>query len=435
MVNNRPHSVFICIFSLCAIVFSMPLFADDPASSDDTPEKTSFYIEETETGFVFHQKLVWSKEQYALRYVVSIEHKVTSAEESQKVRNSVNGLSESDRTPTATEDADQIAPGWERILNYATTGTVLELTLPAGSYRYRIHVYNLLERLAGSSGWLALEINKALQPTIDAIEPQIVFLEDTIPSQYALTGTNLLADTTFVFTNANGKPLFLEPPLISEDNTTASFTIDPKVIDTGTYTFSAKNPGGLTTSAFFTVKFEKPVDIEIEAGYRPSFILSDETFNTYIGTSLLVNTADLKCTFIPVKRKGGYFGISLHPQFYYLQRSTTGFSISSRMWTASADLVYQYPLIKRHLLLDVHAGPMALLIDNLTFTYLNDVSSSAFTSWYLGIDAGAGVQWYPSGLKQFKSLFIEMGIEYEKAFLPNMSLDLISPGIRVGYLF
>lgn len=417
MVNNN----FIR-FAIASICLFTALILPAQAQSD---QQTSYYIEETPTGVVFHQRLVWQAEKYALRYEMTIEHKHTTDEDLQKINDSLAGI----KTSPTNQMADS-GNEWETVLTYATTSTVLELTLPAGVYRYRIIVYNLLERVAGDSGWIPLEIQKALQPEIGTVIPDTVFLEDELPTSFTLSGKYILVDTKFIFFGPKGNQLSIEQPVISSDNTSVTFTVDPTLINLGTYTLKATNPGGLSTSAVFTVKFEKPVDTEVQAGYRPSFVLYDGTFTTYFGTAVYAKTFDLKCTFIPIKRKIGFFGLSLHPQLFFVSRDTDGFSLSTRMWFCSMDFVYQRPLIRRKLFLDVHAGPAVLFIDDLTFTYSNDITTDPFYSWYLGIDAGAGVQYYFT-----KRIFVEASIEAGTAFLPKMSLYTISPGVRFGYQF
>jgi len=426
-IDGLKHTILMLIIILVWTIFVSSFTF---AQNQEQEESSGFYTEETESGIIFHQKLSWKEQEYVLRYVVSIQHKITTAEDTQKILTSVSNLEPKDRLSVQSEDNEEVPAGWEKVLNCFTTEHKLELTLPSGSYRYRIHAYNLLNRLAGNSGWIPIEIYKARQPEITEVAPAEVFLEDDLPSQFLLSGINLLSDTKFNLFDKKGRQLPIISTTIDEDKKNATLTINPKLLTDGIYTFKTTNPGGKSTTAFLTVKFQKPIDTELSAGYRPSFIIYDSTFSTYFGSFFFGKTTDVKLCFVPLKRKFGSLGILIHPQFYSVSWQTDYYSLNAFMWTCAADFAFKRTIINRKLFVSFYAGPSCLFINNLVYTYSEGTKTNAFNSWYMGAEAGCALQYFFT-----KGAFAEVSCDAGTAFLPNMSLYAVSPGIRIGYQF
>ena len=67
---------------------------------------------------------------------------------------------------------------WVEIEHQELTENKIDLSLAAGSYRYKILLYNYLGFLETETDWIEAEIIKAYQPKISSVSPQNLYLEE-----------------------------------------------------------------------------------------------------------------------------------------------------------------------------------------------------------------------------------------------------------------
>ena len=128
MVINRNLCKNLCLllFSLSACFsFAQNVPENDLVGSDRG--ENSFRVVETPQGLQIIQRLSWFRDENDFRYEVIIE------------KQDENG-------------------GYTQILREGRTENFIELSLTMGRYRYRVLVYNLLDRFEYSTNWANFSI-------------------------------------------------------------------------------------------------------------------------------------------------------------------------------------------------------------------------------------------------------------------------------------
>ncbi len=376
--------------------------ASDQAADAAAAEEKDYWWEQSDAGIVFKQVLRWDAVPYALRYGVEIE------------RSSETGA-------------------WSAVQSLETAETTAEVSLSAGDYRYRVTVFDVLGKPARASEWFDFKVRKAVQPRISGIEPERVWLEERNDGKFTVEGANLLPDTEYYFRSPERSGPGYRGAIVEIDpkarKAVLAFPVDR--MDIGSYELVAENPGGLSArSDRVTVKYQKPVDIDVSAGYMPLFIPTDPTFKTYFdGTAVPLGTA-VKVTFIPVKRSFGFFGAGLLLAAARAGASFETYELSTNWLTAHANFAYQKPLIKQRLNFDARIGVGATMLQDLRFVLDNGVESPDYSPWSISACAGAGLHIYP-----MKRLYVDVACDVSYAFMSDMFSLAVCPSLTAGWQF
>lgn len=245
----------------------------------DEWQAESYYIQATEDGeSQFVQRFEWDEDPYVSKYQFILEQ--------------IHGKGET-----------------EELVNEETEENFVEVPLTSGSYRYKIIVFNLLGLMEENDEWTNFDILKAYKPEIKDVSPSTIYLEEPQDGIFTINGLELRPETEFVFLAAKiGK---LPAKIIENDpkNRKVRIQVDPNMLDSFKYVLRAKNEGGLSCEyAPVTVKFKKPIDFDVAAGYAcPVNIGMGNLFgqdasvmNTYVGKAYPIGFA-AKMTFIPFK--------------------------------------------------------------------------------------------------------------------------------------
>ncbi|MCQ2587047.1 MAG: hypothetical protein MJ174_02945 [Treponema sp.] len=371
-------------------------------------ENSAYYITEDENGRqVVHQQFRWNKNDDVLKYTFLMEKK--------------------------NKNGDFV-----QIYKEETVETKVETTLEAGEYRYKIYAYNFLGLLEVETEWISIEIIKAYQPTITGLSPSVIYLEEDQDGKFWIDGTDLTENTLFSLStshkNEDGK-YKAEILDVNKNNKHVQLQFDPDDLDTGVYSLIATNPGGLRY--FYDslqIKWKKPIDFDVSAGYAPLFVIYDDTFSHYFDSIFMGLSPNVRITFVPYKRKTSSFGIALSTTGTYVKNPTESYTISGYLGMANLQLVYQKYLYKRKFMLDVHAGAGITGLYDFKFAYPinggDNVYSVPFNNIYVNANAGFCFQYYFT-----KRFYTEFGADYQHSFIDGMMLGTVQPSLSFGYQF
>ncbi len=353
-------------------------------------------------------------------------------------------------------------------LNDNSTKIKITPSLVPGEYRYRVTPYDLLDRKADASEWFPLEVITAYEPEISSISPSKIYLDEYNDGFIKVSGKNLFLPEpllendrkTDYILKANALKTFKIKVIDPEKNYKISkkndsefiFYVDPDVIPPGKYHLLATDESGLvnqkTSGSLFEVRFKKPVDLNVAAGYACPFIAYDKTFDEYMDSRLWPLSATAKITFIPFKRKWGYLGGGLCGTFTRMEAKFDNYKIDGNLATAHLDFVYQKPLNRRitsqdpldpektvikykhFATLEAHIGAGFTYFMNYQFHFEHDAKSEKFKSLNISANAGASFQWYFT-----KRLYSECNVDFVAAFTKGMTYGMIVPGILIGWQF
>jgi hypothetical protein len=382
---------------------------------------------------LFIQRLTWEKTDHAYRYEVIVEEQTGSGD-------------------------------YAEILRELKTENVIELSLPPGLYRYRIGVYNLLNRPAGISDWIPFRVLPALQPELHSFSQDFISAGTGDP-QVAITlrGANLV----------EGAELHIQPESGGGDIAPTAFLPggeSARLIFTrlapGPYRVRIRNPGGLEAALTITVAplpapspaapaaaadgaAAAAVDaggavpdragdsggasdlrgVHVSVEYAPMIPLYGYVFTPFdqvfhpAGVSFRVG-------FTPLMRSWGDLGLELAPSWTMLDSGTTEIHLG----TVYVNGLYQWFFADTAALV-IRAGAGVNLIYGT-----EDLNSASIFTWTFSAGGGVFLRWFIPGVHNFlqiprNALYLEAGAEYGHLFTKDAPAGYVKPVLGFGARF
>ena len=418
------------------------VFSAFPAHSSPNDENLSETIEsDSETGTEEDaqskwQYLEWKEEnpEFVLKYEVVIEE----YSEKKKSFHEINRLFTDGNTPSV-----QVQP-----------------LLSPGTYRFKVITYNLIGVPGVESDYFDFRIFMAFQPEISGVSTSMnlsstIYLEEINDGIFNVTGKNLfpaqqnendVSFTTYYLVNSGGTgkarifPKILE---VDDKHRKVKLQVDMKNLAVGTYNLVAQDASGLKSETSkkdeVIVKFKKRVDCDLSVGYTCPVILYDDTFMTYMKSSVYPLSLYARLSVLPFKQIYGYLGVGLSGTYTRMSASLDSYKIDGNLFTSGVNFVYQRPLRARikksemtrhYATLEFHAGPEIVFFNDYKFTFNNGVSSIPLNSLNFGLLVGGAAQFYITN-----RLYTELSVDYSMAFVKDMPFGVIYPSLGVGWQF
>ncbi len=394
MATNRfPARALPLVVSL-AILASVPLQAQEA--------ETDYWHEQTEEGVVFTQSLKWEAVQYCPYYDITIERQ-------------------------GKNDA------WSKAHESRVTASELAIRLSPGEYRYRLVVYDVLERPSLTTEWFPFTVIRALQPRVGDVTPGIIYFEEENSDVFEVEGTNLLESSTVIFKPIEGRGKTYKGSIVEADRRGRSMRVSFPIasINVGVYGLFVENPGGLSTvSKPVTFKYIKPMDLDVSIGYMPTVVLWDGTIDQYFESSFFPIGVVAKATFIPFKRASGYYGVGLFASASRITNETQFYELTMNWAMAHLVFAYQRPIIRNKLMFACHIGPGYTVFYDIQFAFNNGVNSPAFSPSSLSALAGLSLHYYFK-----KRMYADLSTDCSYVFMKDMQVFSIHPSLSVGWQF
>jgi hypothetical protein len=175
----------------------------------------------------------------------------------------------------------------------------IEVSLRAGSYRYRITVYNKMNLVEGVSDWQDFEVLAAEEPVVETYQPFYgLYYELADPAgRITVVGRDLYPESEFALVKrgakynwssvmlANLRNVLLPGQVtVSEDHTRAELDFSRNSLKRGLYDIFVRNPGGLwATLGQVRVGYRKNNDFTVSFGYSPMIAAFDYDNAVYTG--------------------------------------------------------------------------------------------------------------------------------------------------------
>ena len=410
-----------CMLTLILFLCAVTLFSQEvpsldiwaPATDTETEQpidtEPSSRISDAESGALFLQRLSWQRAQYAVRYMVVLEKK-----------NETTGV-------------------WIEVLrrNVSADFTYLDVSVPAGQYRYRISSFNILDQLDNQTSWEEFTVIQALQPSIVSFSPTAFYFDRLRPRIINLEGENLLPDTEIYLVSKNeldenGEPLVLKPMELhlNELGETARLIFDEEILILGRYDIIAKNPGGLETRAGdFTIALAKPYDLNVSGGYAPMLTLFGQK-DYFLNRIFIPASVLLRVSFIPFKWSFGNLGAEFCPGWAFLSSENESYSTSANLVLAHFNVLFQYWLIQRALSVNGRLGLGVAGLFNYHFVFDTGKSGNSMSIAALTYNLGASVQWL-----LYKQIFVEVSLDFVHVTHSEIPMGFMRFGITGGYQF
>lgn len=331
--------------------------------------------------------------------------------------------------------------GWAPVLEKDLNENKIEVSLPAGNYRFQIGVVNLFDQLEKSSDWKFFEVLKATQPKIEAMQTDSLYLNSKkATGLFTLRGENLTESTIFTMEQRNSDPpkiLYGRIASISPDGQSADVQFDLAEISEGKYEIYAQNPGGLSViSKSITIKNKKDRNwrIAFSAGYTLPMTFFDGTFNKYTKSNFYPISATARASLISFHTKYGNFGFGLNGNFTRFSADTENYSLGGYYANALLGALWQKYFIPEKLCLEARVGAGAAYMFGTRFTNKKftdfEIKSPEVKSLALAFGGGLGLQYHVG-----KHFYVEGAVDFVDALFGGMNLGMIYPSISVGGMF
>jgi hypothetical protein len=384
---------------------TLPLFAK--------PDLT--YREEVDKRIV--QRLEWVKDEAAFDYLVEIQREERG--------------------------------NWVESVNKITENNYIEMSLPHGSYRYRVTPSDYLGRRQRPPEWARLAVRQIFQPEVDKFSPDIFFLDNEKESNgyvLQLEGKNFLQESIVLLRSARGVELRGEDYRVNSDGTSARVEFEISKLSEGLYDIIVENPGALravlrnfrvSTSSLVGKGTEglppAPLRFYLAEGYSPLFAFPS-VFNDFFEQDFFSVGVVVRFGWIAFYPFGTQLGFEISPSYHYLSAPVNDsnysvYEISSNIIDCRLNVVWGIPFTRRFVTY-IRAGGGITVLANI---HLQDdrLSSPQRSGWIPVLGAGLSFSYY-----FYKNFFIDAGAD----FLNLLSVDsppprYIMPSLTLGFKF
>ncbi|GMO39617.1 MAG: hypothetical protein Pg6C_00150 [Treponemataceae bacterium] len=315
-------------------------------------------------------------------------------------------------------------------LSVQTEDTNLPLPLPEGLYRYKIAVFNALDKIDVSSDWQPLMIRKAYQPQITLAKPSKIYLDKTPNPSFSFKVKNFFTDSKILLTDTRTGQNII-PENIEIDGEKISFTLDSPA--PGTYEARVTNPGGLTAlSKRFIIYQYKPWNIDI--AFSPPFttavqpVVGAEYIDDYSALPTIL-ASKLRFTVFPLKMsETRFFGFEILPLWFLkLNNTDTAFSGFNAV-TVHVNLVFHQSFLQKKIALIVRGGAgVSWFAGRFYRDYEAKETMNLSDSLVPSVMMGATCEFFFAGNKIFWEASLDLNI--------NPNLTALSPSIGIGKRF
>ncbi len=391
----------------------------------ESQEPTDYQVVETNRGVMFIQTLTWDSGGNAYKYGLVMQRLSNAG--SWQYFNVANSVTPGENT---NAQAEQWVNEGVTYNGLTTTTNSIQVSLSAGTYRYRVHVFNFLDRVESESEWFQVEVFRAIQPRAFSFTPGTLYLDEVQTGLFDFNISNVTDRSTLMLRIPDNPSRTAYGTIANRSGNRGQIQFNMSHLDVGVYEFVIENPGGLTSVIEpITIRFLKTYDFNVSAGYSLMYIIPN-AFTSYYEKEIAPIGANLRVTYIPLKRNFGNIGFEFTASAYLFGSELEGYDINTNIIPATINFVYQYPLIKKRLILNTHVGGGVTLFNNLVFTFSSDVASPALNALGYAGSAGISLQTYVS-----TRLFIETGLDYLVSPLNGLLFQGIQPYINIAYQF
>jgi hypothetical protein len=388
------------------------IFGQSLASNNENASESSYTIQETEEGLRFVQRIDWAPIHGIIRYEIILEQRYGNSNR------------------------------YNEFLRENTEEPFLELSIPAGNYRYKVLGYNVLNRLGAESDYQPFEVFQAVQPSVEKLSTNQLFLEDNA-NRIVLTGEHFVLNSEIYLVPTRGGSndinqagvLIPSEIIYSDIGDSVELVFENQELPSDRYRIVVVNPGGLTSTyePFDIRKSRDWMDINISAGYAPLLTLSGNELTNLVDQPLYPLGFVARVSLIPFKTDFGYFGIELSPFYNYVDQKLGNdfddFTFTMHVTGAALSILYQIPFLEERLFLNVRLGGGLASFVNMQFE--NDSRSDSSSFMFPEAQVGLSAQYFVYN----KQLFLELGMDYKLLFPETLLIMHLNPFLSLGWKF
>jgi hypothetical protein len=331
---------------------------------------------------------------------------------------------------------------WNDNTSFFTAKNSCELNLKGGNYRFSITVYDYFEHESGTSGWVALVVEPALQPAVSETSPASIELNDDALSKrntsIRLFGVNLLPDSQVSVLPAVGKsdkasaggvsaalPIRVRPA-----GGELELSIPTGELKSGFYDIIVHNPGGLESiwrnfEVFAPPVFSPPPPPEtrtvggfaderffvLREAWTPLMPLFGLAADAFGGEWSLIGV-QTRFAFMFLEAGEAAIGLEIEGNWNSLSEDFLSQAGGPNFFVVPLNLVLERSFFKRNLTLGFRVGAGVSFLNGFERGGVRLANENADTIMAPIFQAGVLAE-----LRIFKNLFLDLGADYVQVFL------------------
>lgn len=392
-------------------------------------EQKNYFIKEENKGVVLYQRLSWD----AVDDIFGFEFILEKAEK-KNINEKIEIKKEDDEEDydydEDEEENEDKYENWTEIERRTVKTNYIALSLKPGKYRYKVAVINFLRQREEESEYRNFYIRIAYLPQITAVVPKTVSIDELSSGTIRVNGKNFHEETSFFLKSRTGRVINGKIEEIDETGKIAKVKFNMNQIPLGEYLFTAMDPSGLSAAKPIVFNLQKPLDVYLASGYAFSVFAGEDTFKTYFGTAA-PRGGIFRLTIVPIKKTYGNFGMNITLSGNTLKKKHEDFIVNGHFILTHIDAAYIFPIIKKRLSLDIHAGGGYSFLAGVKFGYPgSNLKSPAYWYWGITFNAGSALQVYI-----YKRFYAEVNIDHTLVFRKGFPKYILQPSISLGYEF
>ncbi len=380
-----------------AFLAALVAFAPLPALPEEAPAAISadsgdWYYTVDENGVpVFTQVLSWSGDEHARSYEVEVQN--------------MKG---------------------KTVMSESTASPRLEVSLPAGEYRYRVAVMNLLGKREVEGEWVGFTVKKAIDPQIDWITPNDFFF-DTGEMTLLIGGARFDKDVAVFLVGEGSDEVAGEIREATKGRITVVFL--PGVLASGTYQVKVVNKSGLfaLSAERLRVSSESPYQYYVSAGYMPFVALLDPWFTEIWSDAVFPAGGVVRAGAMFVKKSDWRLGAELRLSGRSMKGGDSGVGAEANVFQAGLGVAYARAVGGR-LGWIARAGG-GLSVTSVSYS-LGGTKVREAGSFDPSCYAGLALR-YRFG----ENVFAELAADCEMTFYKDFVAGGVAPSFSAGYLW
>jgi hypothetical protein len=367
--------IFLCLLSLVGF----PGYGQSQADNPDLPIK---------------QTLAWEKIEDALRYEITV-----------------------------------IDQKGKQVFQSSVETASIDLQLGPGTYRYKIAVFNVLDRVAAETPWQSLVILKAETPVAFNMSPPTLYLENPVLT-FSIAGRELVDGASYLIYRQDN-------PSIKATGTVVSRRGDQGVdlrfpdfeFSYGDYNLVIENPGGrrFTLKKALMVRYERPVDFLVSVGWAPMIVVYDPWYVSTWNQGPYPLAAEARIALAFIKRTEYRIGVEVDASAWKQTGGITAAVINSQYLSGGVNVDFTRMFTKQFALVARLGG--GLILGNHGFDY-QGTSGPTWTSADPYVALGASASFTVGNF-----LFFEAGANLMNGFGNAYQMGFVRPTVSVGVLF
>lgn len=310
------------------------------------------------------------------------------------------------------------------VLSESTDRPRLEVSLPAGEYRYRVAVVNLLGKREVEGEWVGFTIKKAIDPQIEWITPNHFFFE-TGDFTLSIGGARFDQGVAVLLVGPGSDEIAGDVQEATRGRITVAFP--PDALSAGTYQVKVVNKSGLfaLSSERIRVSYEYPYEFYVSAGYMPFIPLIDPWFTDMWSDPVYPAGGAVRAGVMFVRRESWRFGAELRLVGRGMAGGDSVIGMDATVLQADLGLAYKRVIGERLCWLARAGGGFAATSIAYSYNGYKVREEGSFdATCYLGL----GAQY-----RFFKHVFAELAVDYEMTFYKDFVVGGLAPTLSVGY--